>query len=134
MNEQFHRRSLRAFCCVALAALVVGCASDPKYACGVPESNSRCRSVSEVAAEDDPPMRIAGVNSGDRTPAPPAPPVPQVSAPRPVLASPGPGAAILSRPRILRALVLPWQDKDGDLNAGGYVYLRLDDGEWTIGK
>ncbi len=134
MNEKVYLRAALVFCCAALVTLMAGCASDPKYACGVPETNGRCRSVSEVAAEDDPPMRIAGTNRSDRAPAPPAPPTPQVSAPRPILASPGPGSAILSRPRILRALVLPWQDKDGDLNAGGYVYLRLDDGEWTIGK
>lgn len=129
MKECVYRRAALAFCCAALGSLLVGCASEPKYACGVPESNSRCRSVSEVYADDDLATRGAGEGNPAKLPTPP-----QISAPPPVLASPGPGAAILSRPRILRTLVLPWQDKDGDLNAGGYVYLRLDDGEWTIGK
>ncbi len=43
-----------------------------------------------------------------------------------------PGDPVLTNPRKLRILFFPWEDKEKDLNAGGYVYIRLGDPEWLI--
>ena len=45
-----------------------------------------------------------------------------------------PGDAILTAPKELRVLVTPWEDEDRDLNAGGYIYIRLGEPEWRILK
>lgn len=45
-----------------------------------------------------------------------------------------PGDPILTKPVILRVLFNSWEDKDRDLNAGGYVYVRLRDSEWVVNK
>jgi len=43
-----------------------------------------------------------------------------------------PGDPILTKPVIIRVLVAPWEDKQNDLNAGGYVYLKLRESEWVL--
>jgi len=45
-----------------------------------------------------------------------------------------PGDPILTKPVILRILFNSWEDKDKDLNAGGFVYVRLRDSEWVVNK
>ncbi|HGS5470895.1 TPA: TraV family lipoprotein [Vibrio parahaemolyticus] len=45
-----------------------------------------------------------------------------------------PGDPILTKPVTLRILFNSWQDKDKDLNAGGFVYIRLRDSEWVVNK
>ena len=45
-----------------------------------------------------------------------------------------PGDPLLSKPVILRILFNSWEDKDKDLNAGGFVYVRLRDSEWVVSK
>jgi len=109
-------------CCVALLALS-GCASEPRYSCGVPVSAGGCRTVSRVF-EDSLKMQETK---------PASEPSPVVSNAAPV-AAPNPGDALLTRPRVVRVLVLPWEDDTGDLNAGGYLYLRLDRGAWTLAR
>ncbi len=42
------------------------------------------------------------------------------------------GDPFLSRPRLLRILLTPWEDKQKDLHAGGYVYIRLEESQWVI--
>lgn len=109
--------------CVALLALA-GCASEPRYSCGVPVSAGGCRTVSRVFDDS---LKV-GATKGD---APESVPVASGTAP---LAAPNPGDALLTRPRVVRVLVLPWEDDTGDLNAGGYLYLRLDRGAWTLAR
>ncbi|MBQ4840001.1 TraV family lipoprotein [Pseudoalteromonas luteoviolacea] len=43
-----------------------------------------------------------------------------------------PGDPILTKPVVLRILFNSWEDKEKDLNAGGFVYVRLRDSEWVI--
>lgn len=43
-----------------------------------------------------------------------------------------PGDPLLTEPVILRIYFSSWQDKDLDLNVGGFVYLRLKEPEWVI--
>jgi hypothetical protein len=42
-----------------------------------------------------------------------------------------PGDPILTKPVTLRILFNSWQDKDKDLNSGGYVFIRVRDAEWV---
>lgn len=46
----------------------------------------------------------------------------------------GLGEPFLTRPRLLRILLTPWEDTHKDLHAGGYVYIRLEDSQWVIPK
>lgn len=43
-----------------------------------------------------------------------------------------PGDPILTKPVIMRILFNSWEDTEKDLNAGGYVYVKLRDSEWVI--
>ena len=106
--------------CMALLALTA-CASEPRYSCGVPLSAGGCRTVSRVF-EDSLKMQSAK----------PATSEPSAQPNAAALVAPNPGNALLTRPRVVRVLVLPWEDDGGDLHAGGYLYLRLDSGAWTL--
>jgi len=56
----------------------------------------------------------------------------QVAKSETVLNYVAPGDPILSEPRILRGLFFPWVDDDKDLQAGGYVYLRISEPKWIM--
>ena len=43
-----------------------------------------------------------------------------------------PGDPILTPPRVLRVLVTPWEDKKGDLHAGGYIFLKVESSQWVV--
>lgn len=43
-----------------------------------------------------------------------------------------PGEPILTRPVVLRVLYRPWENKAGNLDAGGYMFVRLKESEWLI--
>ena len=107
--------------CVALF-LLSACVSEPRYSCGVPVSAGGCRTVSRVFEDS---MKMQSAKKVDAEP----PSIANADAP---MAAPNPGDALLTRPRVVRVLVLPWEDDGGDLNAGGYLYLRLDRGAWTV--
>lgn len=42
-----------------------------------------------------------------------------------------PGDVILTKPVTMRILINSWEDEAKDLNAGGFVYVRLRDAEWV---
>lgn len=42
------------------------------------------------------------------------------------------GDPILTKPQVMRILLNAWEDKSGDLNAGGFVYIRVKDSEWQL--
>ena len=107
--------------CVLLA--LTACASEPRYSCGVPLSAGGCRTVSRVF-DDSLKMQAAKTAALE----------PSAIAAAAALAAPNPGDALLTRPRVVRVLVLPWEDDGGDLHAGGYLYLRLDRGAWTLAR
>jgi len=111
--------ALPPLCFYALAAVALaGCSAAP-YSCGVPLSNGKCQSLSEV--HRDTVLGTGGPTQAAATP---------TTAP-PSLVLPGLGSPLLSRPSTLRVRVRPWEDSDGDLHAGGYIYLRMGRGEWT---
>ncbi|MFK5948037.1 MAG: TraV family lipoprotein [Methylococcales bacterium] len=43
-----------------------------------------------------------------------------------------PGNPILSKPITLRILLNQWEDKDHDLNGGGFIFIKLQDSKWVI--
>lgn len=45
-----------------------------------------------------------------------------------------PGDPILTKPVVMRILFNSWVDSEKDLNAGGFVYVRLRDSEWVLTK
>ncbi len=44
------------------------------------------------------------------------------------------GDPILTKPKILRVLFNSWEDKEKDLNAGGFIYIKLRDSQWVLTK
>lgn len=107
--------------CVALLSLTA-CVSEPRYSCGVPVSAGGCRTVSRVFEDS---LKMQSAKTAASAPLP-------VTNTAALMAAPNPGDALLTRPRVVRVLVLPWEDDGGDLHAGGYLYLRLDRGAWTV--
>ncbi|EGV51941.1 TraV family lipoprotein [endosymbiont of Riftia pachyptila] len=118
-------------------ALLAGCASSPKYACGVPEGVG-CKPVGEVYEAS-----ITGtLTRGRVTPDDEDEDGEFETAERP-LAEPGntpvvatvqPGDPLLTRPRHIRVWINRWEDKAGDLHDETYLYLRLDNGTWRLGR
>ena len=126
---------------VALIATLAGCSGE-EYKCPIPSGVGGCRSVDRVYADtqdldnaDTPSAGVAPAGQGDGKESK-ADSVARVIVAAgntpPAVAAPGPGTALLTAPHVLRLLITPWPDADGDLEAGGYIYLRLDRGEWTI--
>jgi len=37
-------------------------------------------------------------------------------------------------PRIVRVWIAPFEDEDGDLNQGGYVFMEVSPGRWIFGE
>jgi conjugal transfer pilus assembly protein TraV len=119
------------------------CSTTPRYACPIPDGVGGCRSLAQVYHDT---QALDGSDTPGAAGAKPDTPHPDTSLDDAVLthllvaagtsamplAAPGPEHAVLSLPRVLRVLITPWADADGDLQAGGHLYLRLDDGQWTI--
>ncbi|MCY4133256.1 MAG: TraV family lipoprotein [Nitrospira sp.] len=104
-------------------------ACGPTYTCG-DFPDAVCQSVSETY---DQTRGDAGQDShAVSTPDPPD----HVILTTPDMASSpkdaGLGEPFLTRPRLLRILLTPWEDKQKDLHAGGYVYIRLEESQWVI--
>lgn len=41
---------------------------------------------------------------------------------------------IRSQAKVMRILVLPWQDEDGDLHADGFIYTEIESRKWNLGE
>lgn len=127
---------------VLTALALLGACSSQSYKCPVPTNLGGCRSLDRVYSDtrdlddtDTPSAGVPAAAAGD-VKYQKAESVTRIVVAagnaRPPIAPAGPGAALLTTPRVLRVLITPWPDADGDLQAGGYVYLRLDRGQWTI--
>ena len=108
----------------------------PTYTCG-DFPDAVCQSVAETYAQSNDPA--TSPNGGISRPAHSGA-VPLASdSTHPAADSPaqdyGQGdGPFLTRPRLLRIMLTPWEDKHQDLHAGGYIYLRLQDSQWVIPK
>jgi len=108
---------------LGLAALLLmpACALMPyesRFKCPEPKSGT-CASVSEV-------YQASEVKQEDTAQPKAAGPmclgIPSVDA----------GTPLRLPPRIVRLLVRPYTDSEGDLHQGGYVYLEVDKGRWLF--
>ena len=119
---------------IALPLLLSGCATE--YACPIPQGDGGCRSVAQVyqdtLGDTDSMTPSAGGGASADAPAKPTAMTATATSAAPVLKPSNPGDAVLSMPRVLRLDFMPWRDADDDLQGGGFVYLRLDRGQWTI--
>lgn len=115
------------------ASLLSGCA---KFSCGqYPQTG--CSPVSENYADTNGQLHdyrhdFNKANNGEDDKKKALKPRISVSAGNKKLNYAHPGDPILSPPRVLRVLVMPWETKDGDLNAGGYLFLRVQDSQWVL--
>ena len=127
------RRTLAAATAVLTLA---GCASGPKYACGTPEGVT-CLPVSAVyASSSGATPALVDAASGEEVPTEGGTEAvanrSRAEAARPVVATVQPGEPILTAPRVLRLWIAPWEDAAGDLHDETFLYLRIDDGRWTL--
>ncbi len=120
---------------VLLALLGLGgCGGAPRYGCPVGEGIS-CSPVSDIYAA----VMAGGLTRGSASPEAPVSgeaadaggPV-AASGPRTVVATVTPGAPVLTRPEQLRVWVRRWEDAEGDLHDETYLFLRLDEGRWSL--
>ncbi len=129
------RPAYAALALTLVGASAAGCASQPKYACGVPEGVG-CMAVSEVyerTLEGSLPRRAAPARGAEKgSAAAEAAGAPSAPAARPVIATVQPGDPVLETPQPLRIWVARWVDKEGDLHDETYLYLRPRTARWRI--
>lgn len=118
------------------ALLLQGCVSNSKFSCAeVPTGG--CRSVSEVYSqtndgfvdyrqEESQKGKLSSKAQHAKEIAV------RISQANRALNYANPGDPILGKPMILRILITPYRDEDGDYIAGGYVYMKIKDAEWKI--
>ncbi len=112
-----------------LFGLLAGCASTPKYACGLPKGVG-CKPVGEVYEasitgtltrgrpnQENPSTAAPGIAKGVNTA---------------VVATVNPSDPLLSPPQQIRVWINRWEDTTGDLHDETYLYLRLDNGAWRL--
>ena len=108
--------------------LISGCANN-KYACGeIPTSDcTPLSTVYERTGEDYHDYR-EGLNNKKTKSKKKA--VINISPTNRVLNYASPGDPILTNPVIMRVLYKSFENSQNDLDAGGYVYLKMRDSEW----
>ena len=131
-------RKLHVLLALAAAAPLAGCASQPKYGCGVPEGVT-CMPVSEVyerSVAGALPRRPAepAAQQGGRHGEPPGAGArgPERAPGDAVVATVRPGSPVLEAPQPLRVWVNRWVDRDGDLHDETYLYLRPRTARWRL--
>jgi len=86
------------------------------------------RTVTESDLEGQNEGRVAGRRGGARALTGPVRTAGAVNA----ITGINPGDPLLTQPQVLRIKVLPWEDAQRDLNAGGYVFIRVRESQWRI--
>lgn len=111
-----------------LVPLVVACTKS--YTCG-DFPDAVCQTVAETYDQS-----LDGPRTGSPRPAHASRSLPPGSPPVTARAVPPDHATLdgpfLTRPRLLRIFLTPWEDTRQDLHAGGYIYLRLEESQWVI--
>ena len=114
---------------VVCLGILAGCSSAPKFACGLPDGVG-CKSVSEVYAGAK-----NNISFGPGVPADNASNgAGESPSPRPVVATVKPGKVVLTTPEYVRMWINRWEDGEGDMRDETFVYLRLNNGHWTLKK
>lgn len=125
---------------------LAGVGGSSRYGCKAPEGVA-CQSMSGVYANSVG-VRALNVSAASRSPSSPealaksapgragtvALSAPSATSSSAAESSPGAGDGQMLRSpvRILRLWVKPWEDADRDLYDEGYVYVRVDSGQWLI--
>lgn len=113
-----------------VVSLLAGCASAPKYACGLPKGVG-CKPVGEVYQAS-----LAGTSARGRPsenkPSSDQPSTLAKGGNTAVVATLNPSDPLLSPPKQIRVWVNRWEDATGDLHDETYLYLRLDNGAWRL--
>jgi len=114
--------------------LLVGCATP--YSCGK-LNQSGCQSVSKVyqrtSYKENNSQATSGIRGGAEKRSSSNPKI-RISATSNALQTIKPGDPLLTSPTVMRILLTSWEDKEKDLNAGGYVYIRVKESQWVLGK
>jgi hypothetical protein len=42
------------------------------------------------------------------------------------------GNPLLLKPKVIRIYINHWEDKEGDLHVGGYIFVKVKGAEWNI--
>ncbi len=113
---------------------VYGCGAT--FTCPAPAGGMKCSSVSTVYEKALSGEIAAGISQKTKSPAPDEEPSevkkPTISA----KLETDKMIPLRTPPRIIRMWFSPWEDDDGDLNQGGYVYSEITDpkNRWIIGE
>ena len=104
-------------------------ACSPSYTCGdIPDAV--CQSVSETFEQTQ--DRVSSTSRVAARPDQTGSGFVASPGTDPLAHDPGFDDPFLTKPLLLRILFTPWQDKEHDLHAGGYVYIRLEDSKWVL--
>ena len=143
--------------CLTLLILLTlgGCAVKGEYSCGIPDNGVRCQPMNETHQQ----LRDGTLTSLHTDPYPeedidpaeqdsldfsevesdPSDPVAGASGPEtreqvgtPSILSIRAKQAVLSAPREMRIWFNRFTDPDGDLHDESFVFVRIDNGHWTI--
>ncbi len=131
--------TIRKAALIAIAVMVLpGCGG--KFTCPAPEAGITCEPVSEVYRRV---VDSGTVSAGTRAKAE------REKEPAKAAGEGSQAAADIVRkieqnsevplripPKIVRIWIAPWEDGDGDLNQGGYIYSEISDprGRWVFGE
>ena len=111
---------------IALAACT---ACSPSYTCGdIPDAV--CQSVSDTFEQTH--GRASSTSRAAARPDQAGSGLVAAPGTEPLAQDSGIDEPFLTRPRLLRILFTPWQDKAHDLHTGGYVYIRIEDAQWVL--
>ncbi len=56
----------------------------------------------------------------------------EVKGPQSSVINPADKSPLLSKPKVLRLYMNHWEDEEGDLHVGGYMYIKVKDSSWEI--
>ena len=126
---------------LAISLLLAACAGpmgQPEFSCpGRPDSPT-CLSVLEVYEASDGDPDTATTDRGSLTLEAPdvdLTALPKAGTPAPAVVEAdllGPGA-LRTPSRVMRIWFAPWEDAEGDLNLGDYVFTEMEARRWTLG-
>lgn len=121
---------MRVFIYVGALALLSGCSVfSTKYNCGaIPRAG--CVPVAKVYEQTHTKNEYRGVDQKVNGSEKPVTGAAKTNAT--TVDSTTPGDPLLSKPKVMRVLYSSFENTEGDLDAGGYVYLRMQESKWLV--
>lgn len=131
-------RKIKAFfaaSAILFALIATGCSS-AQFSCPAPESGIKCKSVTDIyqRAIDGETGLKRTKNAKDEKDARSGTDSPAVSITKKL--EQDEQIPLRIPPKIVRIWIAPWEDDEGDLNQGGYVFSEISDprNRWIIGE